>query len=273
LPGFILDLRLCLGYRGNCGSISGLENSKSTPYAFGFFDSIPSLAGFRKIRTVDAVNSIESIFIRTRSRLTFISIGNQTNQERAMAKPVSVISPATLHQQMREGGAPAHLVDVRSPAEYANGHAAGAVSIPIEEMDAAQLESRFGVNAGLAEPLHLICTSGLRAEQAARKLQAQGLHNLALVEGGTQAWSQQGLPLQRATVGVSLVRQTQIALGMLIVLLLAKGILLHPLFYVLTGLLGSGLIVSGLTARCGLAALLARMPWNRRPLGGSASSA
>mgnify|MGYP000117887857 CR=1 FL=1 len=63
------------------------------------------------------------------------------------------------------------------------------------------------------------------------------------------------------------------ALGMLIVLLLAKGILLHPLFYVLTGLLGSGLIVSGLTARCGLAALLARMPWNRRPLGGSASSA
>ena len=148
-----------------------------------------------------------------------------------MAKPVSVISPATLHQQMREGGAPAHLVDVRSPAEYANGHAAGAVSIPIEEMDAAQLESRFGVNAGLAEPLHLICTSGLRAEQAARKLQAQGLHNLALVEGGTQAWSQQGLPLQRATVGVSLVRQTQIALGMLIVLLLAFPNPLTPLAY------------------------------------------
>ena len=189
-----------------------------------------------------------------------------------MIDSIPVTDPVKLHSQMR-AGRPVHLVDVRSPAEYADGHAAGACSIPIDELDATHLKSRLGNDAGSAEPLHLICTSGLRAAQAARKLRAQGLHNLVLVEGGTDAWSQQRLPLQRATAGVSLARQTQIALGVLIVLMLAKGVLLHPLFYVLTGLLGIGLIVSGLTARCGLTALLARMPWNRNPLGGSTSSA
>ena len=189
-----------------------------------------------------------------------------------MSEYVPVTEPAKLHSQMRAGRR-IHLVDVRSRAEYADGHAAGACSIPIEEMDAAQLKSRLGGNAGSTEPVHLICTSGLRAAQAARKLSAQGLHNLVLVEGGTEAWSQQRLPLQRAIAGVSLARQTQIALGILIVLMLAKGMLLHPVFYVVTGLLGAGLIVSGVTARCGLTALLAKMPWNRNPAGGSATSA
>jgi len=179
-----------------------------------------------------------------------------------MTEPIPLTDPVQLHSQMRDGR-PTHLVDVRSPAEYADGHAAGAWSIPIDELDATQLKSRLGNGAGSVEPLHLICTSGLRAAQAARKLQAQGLHNLVLVEGGTDAWSHQKLPLQRATAGVSLARQTQMALGVLIVLMLAKGLLLHPLFYALTGLLGIGLIVSGLTARCGLSALLAKMPWNR----------
>jgi len=185
-----------------------------------------------------------------------------------MSKPISATNAAMLHTQM-QADRPTHLVDVRSPAEYADGHAIGALSIPIEALDAAQLEARLGVDAGLAEPLHLICASGLRAEQAARKLQAQGLHNLVVVEGGTEAWSQQRLPIQRATARVSLARQTHIALGLLILLLLAKGTLLHPLFFAVIGLLSVGLIVSGVTARCGLSALLAKMPWNSSAVGGA----
>ena len=189
-----------------------------------------------------------------------------------MIESIPVTDPVKLHSQMREGR-PIHLVDVRSPAEYADGHAAGAWSIPIDELDATQLRTKLGNDAGSAEPVHLICASGLRAAQAAHKLQAQGMHNLVLVEGGTDAWSQKQLPLKRVSAGVSLARQTQIALGVMILLMLAKGMLLHPLFYALTGLLGIGLIVSGLTARCGLTALLAKMPWNRNPLGGNTSSA
>jgi len=176
------------------------------------------------------------------------------------------VSAAALHDRMRRSGK-AYLLDVRSPAEYAGGHVAGAVSIPLDELDSARARSQLGDDAGGSEPLHLICASGLRAEQAAHKLRKQGLSNLVVVEGGTEAWVRQRLPMQRPGGVVPLDRQAQIAVGLLILMLLAKGALLHPLFYALTGLLGIGLVVSGLTARCGLSSVLARMPWNRSPLG------
>jgi len=185
---------------------------------------------------------------------------------------IPVTAPSKLHAQMSEGKA-VHLIDVRSPAEYQEGHAFGAVSIPVDELNAVRLKTRLGSAAGVGEPLHLICASGLRAEQAACKLQTQGLHNLVLVDGGTEAWAQQQLPMQHASIGLSLERQTQIALGSLILLMLTKGALLHPLFYALVGLIGIGLIFSGVTARCGLTALLAKMPWNRNPAAVTVSSA
>ena len=183
-----------------------------------------------------------------------------------MKGSIPVVSPSKLHAQIAQG-ALVHLVDVRSTAEYREGHAIGAVSIPIDELDAPLVRTRLGSAAGVVEPLHLICASGLRAAQAARNLQSQGVDNVVLVEGGTQAWSQQRLPVRRIAVGMSLERQTQIALGLLILLMLTKGALLHPLFYALVGLLGVGLIFSGVTAR-GLSALLAKMPWNRTPAEG-----
>ena len=61
--------------------------------------------------------------------------------------------------------------------------------------------------------------------------------------------------------------------GTIRLLLLAKASLLHPVFYALTGLLGAGLLVAGITGRCGLTALLARMPWNRSYPGQTTASA
>ena len=184
-----------------------------------------------------------------------------------MSSAQNVVHADAVHEHKRSG-AKTYLVDVRSPAEYADGHADGAVSIPIEQLDAAGALQVLGPDAGKEATLHLICASGLRAEQAATKLQQQGLSNVAVVGGGTEAWERQGLPMRRRTATVSLQRQTQIALGVLILALLAKGVLLHPLFYVATGLLGVGLIFAGVTARCGLTSMLAYMPWNRDLLKG-----
>jgi len=170
-------------------------------------------------------------------------------------------------QDRMRGSDRAHFIDVRPPAEYADGHATGTISMPMDELDCTRVRSRLGDAAGGTEPLHLICASGVRAQQAADRLREQGLSNLALVEGGTEAWARQGLPMQRPGGVMPMERQTQIAVGVLILLLLTKGALLHPLFYALTGLLGIGLIVAGVTARCGLSGVLARMPWNRSPLG------
>lgn len=188
-----------------------------------------------------------------------------------MRSMIPISTPRAVHRKMADGEN-VDLIDVRSPAEYADYHVPGAVSLPLDQIDAARVSARFSDSAGTVTPLYLICASGRRAEQAARKLQSQGLTRVALVDGGTQAWAAHRLPLQRRSRLPSLERQTQIAVGALILLMVAKGSLLHPVFYALVGLLGAGLIWSGLTARCGLAALLARMPWNQREATGAASS-
>lgn len=179
-----------------------------------------------------------------------------------MSTFILTISPGQLHAQITQGE-PVHVIDVRSPAEYRDGHAVGAVSMPVDNLDAELVKSRFGPASGVVEPLHLICASGLRATLAARKLQSQGLANLVLVEGGTQAWLRQELPVRRMAKLMSLERQTQIALGVFILLMLTKGALLHPLFYLLVGVIGIGLVFAGMTGSCRLSTLMAKMPWNR----------
>jgi rhodanese-related sulfurtransferase len=141
--------------------------------------------------------------------------------------------------------------------------AAGSVSIPLDELDPGELKASFGAAAGASNPLYLICASGKRAEQGAKKLRGGGVENLVVVAGGTSAWAEQGLPLQRTSRLLSLEHQTQIALGVLLLLMLIKGALIHPLFFGLVGLLAIGLLGAGVAGRCGLTAVLARMPWNR----------
>jgi len=99
-----------------------------------------------------------------------------------------VLSP----QQARvrqEGGA--LLVDVRDAHERALGTAQGARGIDratLETDPAAHLPDRDA-------DILLICQSGRRSQFAAEALLAQGYRRVASVDGGTQAWSLAGLPM------------------------------------------------------------------------------
>lgn len=179
-----------------------------------------------------------------------------------MEKQYQIEKPRWVHHQLKNL-APIHLVDVRSPAEFADGHAQGALSIPLAEVSRDTLASRIGSDAIDNQTVYLICQAGDRARQAAEKLQQQGLSKLAVVEGGTDIWRSEGLPMVRTSKMPSLERQTQIVVGGFILLMLFKGTFLHPLFYALIGVLAMGLIVAGVTAKCSLSVLLARMPWNQ----------
>ena len=153
---------------------------------------------------------------------------------------------------------------MRSTAEYRSGHAAGALSIPLDRLSPDSLAKRFGdTAAGRQKPLYLTCKAGHRAEQAAEQLMQAGVDNLYLVDGGTDAWSIAGLPMQRTGQAISLERQAQIAIGVLLLLKVVFGFTVHELFFALIPLIGTGLIVAGLTQWCGLARLIAMMPWNR----------
>lgn len=176
---------------------------------------------------------------------------------------INSMSPEALNDIIRFGRQ-IHLVDVRTPAEYRSGHATGAISIPLDELNPDSLNEQLGdAMAGRESPLFLACQSGLRAEQAAQRLQNAGFRNLYLVDGGTEAWQKAGLPMQRCGHAISLERQVQIAIGALLMLKVFFGFTLHELFFAAIPLIGAGLVVAGMTRWCGMARLIAMMPWNR----------
>ena len=62
------------------------------------------------------------------------------------------------------------IIDVRTPAEYAGGHVAGSINIPLQEVP-----SRLDEIKAMAQPLILCCASGARSGQATVYLRNQGI--------------------------------------------------------------------------------------------------
>ena len=160
--------------------------------------------------------------------------------------------------QQRQGAGAAQLVDVRTPAEYRAVHAVGAEPRPLEDFDAAAVAA--AVPAGATA--HLLCKSGGRARQAAQRLVAAGCA-CAVVEGGTDAWVAAGLPVVRGRAVMSLERQVRIVAGSIVVVGVVLAFTVHPYWAALSGGIGAGLAIAGLTDTCMLGMLIARLPWNR----------
>lgn len=172
------------------------------------------------------------------------------------------ISPMAL-RHLLAGDTNVTLIDVRSPAEYRSGHIPGAQLTPLEEIERQRLSSLAADAGSRADnPIYLTCHAGARAEQAAQALYKAGLRHLVLLEGGTEAWQKQGLDLAHCNNALSIERQVQIAVGSLLIVKVFFGFTVHELFFVVGAIIGAGLITAGLTRWCGMARLIARMPWN-----------
>jgi rhodanese-related sulfurtransferase len=179
-----------------------------------------------------------------------------------MAK-LSSISPSELFA-MQNQGKEFQLLDVRTGLEYRSGHIPGAKLLALDEMsDKALIEQLGDLNKRDHGFIYVTCQSGLRAQQAIEKLHTYGYRNLILVEGGTEGWEKAGLPMKRCGRVITLERQVQIAIGSLLLLKVLFGFTLHELFFLTGAAIGAGLIVAGVTRWCGLARLIAMMPWNR----------
>ena len=124
----------------------------------------------------------------------------------------NTVSPQELHRRITQG-APADLLDVRTPPEHAAAHIAGVRLVPLDELDpAAYLRGR----GDDSRPLYVICQSGGRAAKAIEKFQRAGFDGCVLVEGGTQAWVDAGFPVERGESNVlPLMRQVQIVIGVI----------------------------------------------------------
>jgi len=178
---------------------------------------------------------------------------------------VRTISPQELATRCT-AGCPIDLIDVRTPVEFREVHAAVARNIPLDQLEPdAVLRCRQGA---ADDPLYVICRSGARGQQACQKFLAAGVANVVNVEGGTLAWEQCGLPVHRGKKTISLQRQVQITAGSLVLLGCVLGWLVHPAFIVLSAFVGLGLIFTGVTDNCMMGLALGRLPWNRAAAGG-----
>lgn len=86
----------------------------------------------------------------------------------------------------------ARLVDVREPSEFSSGHTAGAVSMPL-----GQLERQLSVLTSAGAVL-VICASGVRSRTATRQLRAGGV-SATNVKGGLRGWQAAGGPVSRGS--------------------------------------------------------------------------
>lgn len=174
---------------------------------------------------------------------------------------MTTISVHDLHRKIISGD-PICLLDVRTPVEYAGAHISLACLQPLESFDPINAARQCSRSKG---EVYVICQSGMRARQAINKLEDAGLSECTLVEGGMSAWIEAGLEVERQPVRViSLERQVRIAAGTLVVTGTVLGIWLYPAYLAISGFVGAGLIFAGVCDKCGMAMLLARMPWNQK---------
>ncbi|MEM9908294.1 MAG: rhodanese-like domain-containing protein [Cyanobacteria bacterium P01_D01_bin.44] len=90
-----------------------------------------------------------------------------------------------------ETDSPPAILDVRTPAEYAEGHVPGAVNIHFRE-----ISNRLDEVAALdQQKIVVYCERGIRASIAETTLEAAGYEVLQL-EGDIVGWRSSGLPIE-----------------------------------------------------------------------------
>lgn len=153
------------------------------------------------------------------------------------------------------------FADIRAADEYARSRVCGAHHCPVERL------AEMDVPLANAKVIVYYCKSGNRTRLNAAALKVPAGAEAYILEGGLDAWTRAGLPIERsASAPLDLSRQVQIVAGSLIVLGVVLGVWVSPWFLLLAGFVGCGLVFAGISGFCGLARLLLIMPWNRRAL-------
>jgi rhodanese-related sulfurtransferase len=153
----------------------------------------------------------------------------------------------------------ATIIDVREPAEFATKHIKGATLLPLGKITADDLPETN-------KKIIIYCQKGSRGNSACVKITDQDnsavIYNL---EGGIEAWQAAGNSVKEGKGKVlPLDRQVQITIGSLALAGSLSGYFYNPAFMFLPAFLGAGLLFAGLSGTCGLAIIMAKMPWNQK---------
>lgn len=171
-----------------------------------------------------------------------------------------MIKQATVQEinSLLSGDGECQVIDVREFSEFNSERVAEAKLMPLSNFE------RHAADIDHSKSVYLMCRSGNRATQAAERLAAKGFTDIHVIKGGMQAWAAADLPVVLGESKVwSLERQVRFTAGILILTSVILGFAVSQYFFIVSGLLGAGLTFAGATDWCGMAMVLARMPWNK----------
>lgn len=167
------------------------------------------------------------------------------------------------------------LIDVREAHEFEAGHIPQARLVPLSSL--ALTLGSLSPKGGQCVIFH--CQKGGRSRQACMVAAQQGAaFDIVNMAGGIEAWQEAGLPVVTAQAAASdkiapvacpagpsprILRQVQAIMGALVMVSAAAGYWGYPAGSMIAAILGGMLAFSAMTGWCGLAMLVARLPWNR----------
>lgn len=169
------------------------------------------------------------------------------------------MDPRTLAERLERGEVT--LIDVREPGEHRAASIKEAALMPLSGFDPEAVKPMAD------KPIVVHCKAGSRSKQACRKLaDAVGRTGAELyyLDGGIDAWKAAGLPVESSGGGViDIQRQVQLVVGSMVLLFTLLGALVNPWLLIVPAFFGAGLTFAGASGTCGMAMMLAKMPWNR----------
>lgn len=173
-----------------------------------------------------------------------------------MPQSLIALTPEDVASRVRHGHA--LLIDIRDDDEFARRHIPGAISLPLSRFEGGALPQGDGMQ------IIYTCRTGMRTDANAARL-AGPVHGDAFVlTGGVDGWAKAGLPVEEdRKAPMEMMRQVQIVAGSLVLGGVVLGFAVSPGFFGLSAFVGAGLIFAGVSGFCGMAKVLAFLPWNR----------
>ena len=180
---------------------------------------------------------------------------------------MKTISPQDLHRHMALGH---HilLLDVRTQDDFEDGHIPGALLHPLEFLDPEGSIQKIRIAYPSLPTIYITDDADNRSIEAYQRLEAAGYEYLKIVEGGTRAWEEAGLPTERVSEilpfeKMSITQQIQIIVGSVVTLGTLLGTFVNTGFLAIALLAGVGVTYEGLFGTDHLKQMVLKMSWNK----------
>ncbi len=186
----------------------------------------------------------------------FFQLRHNKNNVQKRSKHMKTITAKKLNELINKNEV--LIIDVREKFEHTHEKIAKSLLLPLDKIEADLIPPTDKM-------IVLYCQAGKRSLQACEKiLKKNDKLNIYSLEGGINAWKNAGLHIEQNTCSVlPMNRQIQCIAGCLVLSGTILGYIVDEKYYLIASFVGAGLTFAGLTGWCGMALILAKMPWNR----------